>query len=86
MNAARKLDIRDLEVKKPHTWQAHHGGRCPVLPDMLVKIRYRNGDEVGPVPAKSRRWEAWRPYQLPASRTGETSYDIIAFLIVETAE
>lgn len=86
MNPARKLDIRDLEVRKPHTWQAHHGGRCPVLPEMRVMIRYRCGQEIGPVEAKSRRWEMWRPYQLPGHTTGETAYDITHFKIVEAAE
>lgn len=86
MSAARKLDIRYCEVRQPHDWQPHHGGRCPVLPDMQVMIRYRCGDEIGPVAARSRRWEAWRPHQLPASKTGDTAYDIVAFKIVETAE
>ena len=54
-------------------WTPHQGRLCPVEPETLVLIRYRNGQEAGPVKARQRRWPAW-------PRTiGNSAWDIVAW-------
>lgn len=78
MSVARKLDIQALEVKKPHQWLKHHGGSCPVLPEAIVSVRFRNGDlSRHTYAARQLRW-----HRLPGR---VTPFDIVAFKIVETA-
>lgn len=79
MSAARKLDIRECEVKQPHQWLKHLGGQCPLNSETIVSVRFRNGDvSKHTYAARHLRW-----HRFPR---GETSHDIMAFRIVEGAE
>ena len=51
----------------------HAGGPCPAEPGSIVRIRYRNGREAGPIKAESRRWERWSKPPL------ESDWDIVAW-------
>ncbi len=53
--------------------QAHDGGPCPVDPETMVHVRYRNGKVSGPIKASARRWERWRrpPF--------DTDWDVVAW-------
>ena len=52
-------------------WGKHSGGCCPVPPEILVDIRYRNGFPVVDVAAGSRRWESWPEW------IGPSDWDIV---------
>ncbi len=40
-------------------WLAHDGSGCPVETDTIVYVRFRNGTEHGPYPARRWRWRSW---------------------------
>jgi hypothetical protein len=74
MNASRKLDIREAEVAKPPEWTKHYAGPCPVLPDTIVSVRWRNGEvSKHTYQAKQLRWQRFP--------RGETPFDIVDFRI-----
>jgi hypothetical protein len=63
----------------PEGWTPHHGytGR-PVGRNVSIVIRYRNGIEVGPIPAGSRRWGRWY--------WGESDFDIVGWRLASGAD
>lgn len=65
MSAALALNYDD--------WIPCDGGPCPIHGDTMVFIRYRNGNEIGPVQAKTRRWQRWPK---DVGKGGLTSFDV----------
>lgn len=67
-----------LSIPDYTEWTAHDGGESPLVPEAMCFIRYRNGKEIDPVQAKSRRWKRW------GRGLGISDFDV-KFFRVETA-
>jgi hypothetical protein len=64
--------LAELEVRKAPQWMSNNGAGCPVLDDMRVMVRYRNGKVAGPYMGRYLRWRPW-----PGGH--ECAFDIVAF-------
>ncbi|KKC27430.1 hypothetical protein WP12_03380 [Sphingomonas sp. SRS2] len=57
----------------------HDGGACPVEPESIVRVSYRNGKISEPIKAKARRWQRWQ------AAPRESDWDIVGYEFAGTS-